>query len=112
MQGLGNVQGTQVTCCSSAHRQDMGVCRGSSGHITKELPSIAVVEGWPQGRTEHHIQPQLPPLGEEFRAVSLGGKAERVTDVSVGQWGRSMLTQRDRREKAFLDTTTTTTKLR
>lgn len=69
----------------AAHNQDLCVCRESSGDVTKELPSIAMVEGWPQSRTKDHIQPQLPPSGDEFRAVSLGGKAERMADRSVGQ---------------------------
>lgn len=61
------------------------MCRDPSGDITKELPSVAMVEGWPQGGTKDHIQPELPPFGDEFRAVRLEGKAEGMADVSVGQ---------------------------
>lgn len=35
----------------------VGVCRDSSGHVTKELPGVAVVEDWPQRGTKDHIQP-------------------------------------------------------
>lgn len=53
--------------------------------ITKELPSTDMVEGWAQHGTKDPIQPQLPPFGDELCAVSLEGKAQKMTDVSVGQ---------------------------
>lgn len=53
--------------------------------ITKELPSVAMAEGWPQHGTKDHIQPQLLPFGDELRAVSLEAKAQKMSGVSVGQ---------------------------
>lgn len=52
--------------------------RDISVKITKQLPSIAMVKGWTQCRTENHIQSLLSPFSNEFGTVNLEGKTEWI----------------------------------
>lgn len=38
-----------------------------------------MVKGWTKYRTKNHIQFLLPPFSNEFSAVNLEGKTERMT---------------------------------
>lgn len=52
--------------------------RDISVKITKQLPSVAMVKGWTQCRTENHIQSLLSPFSNEFGTVNLEGKTEWI----------------------------------
>lgn len=84
----------------------MDASRDTSTEITKELPSVAVVEGWPQRRTKNHIQPQLPPFSNEFSTVNLEGKTEEMTNNVCWTAAADQCLQHGKRKKnPFLDTT-------